>query len=139
MYVDNLAKIRKLHDHITTTEKELKDSKDSLFKAEVKVEAITEYFQHKERKIYSTLNNACKIEKICTGSDIMKDCARDAQEAKCDKLKGQLEKEQQEKKDLEISCIDQINDHMKKTNEAVVSNKKILQFIPLICIHVNFL
>ena len=124
MYVDNLAKIRKLHDHITTTEKELKDSKDSLFKSEVKVEAITEYFQHKERKIYSTLNNACKIEKICTGSDIMKDCARDAQEAECNKLKGQLEKVRQEKKDLEISCIDKINHHMKKTNEAVVSNKR---------------
>ena len=42
MYVNNLAKNRKLHDHLTTTEKELKDSKDSLFQEEVKVKEVTQ-------------------------------------------------------------------------------------------------
>ena len=55
MYVDNLAKNRKLHDHLTTTEKELKDSKDSLFQEEVKVKEVHSAIKGKENS-YVVIN-----------------------------------------------------------------------------------
>ena len=103
-------------------EKEFKQSKDSLTKAEVKVEVVTEYFQQKEANRLRALDSgkqAYKDEMLCTRlAKVM-----DARDEECNKLKQQLDTLQHEFWSLELSYIGQINEHVKKTNEAVVSTE----------------
>ena len=116
-----------LKDRVSSLERELGETKDSLRKTEVKLAVITEYFQQKEMDLHSKLEVGEQARKKV---ESYANEAEDKDRARADeriKEKDQLDRLRQQMKDLELTYVTQVKNHEKRATEATVS------FVGVVC------
>ena len=105
-----LGEHKKLRKHSTFLEQELENVKEGSQKLELELTVFKELLQQKENHIkkvdYVKMNQAQENLAISVSSS---------------KKSDEVESLHQKMKEMEVDHVEQINNHMKKTNEATVS------------------
>ena len=106
---------------VSSLEIKLKEASEELRKAQIKMSAITEYFQQKEMDLHSKLEAGQQTRKkieVYANEALDKDRAREEEK---ERERKELDNLRRQMKEIEISYISQAKNHEKRAEESSVS------------------